>query len=147
MSIKIPQDNLDDWLNDLKPYQRNTLHQLLSSNSPEDVAKIWMTSEGCLSISHFGGTDDTKPFWGMFKKEFTKFLCDKNSYKKEKKELKKLSKISRDSIVSIVSGAIAVTIGYPAVLLVPVVTLLLFTVGEMTINAYCKSIGYSNTSS
>jgi hypothetical protein len=139
MSIPVPEGNIEDWLNELKLYQRNTLKGILLSNEPEKAAEIWITSQGSDIIIHFGGTRDTKPFWDRFRQEFRNFICDDNAYKEEKKALNAEGSITKTLLISVVSSAIGATIGYSATLLAPAVAILLCVVGKMTVNAYCMS--------
>lgn len=139
MSVDIPADDMGEWLKELKPYQRNTLSDILSSNEPERAAEIWVTAQGSEIIVRFGGTQDTKPFWDKFKDEFRKFICDKNAYKEEKKALSTEGGTTKALLISVVSSAIGATIGYSATLLAPAVAILLCLVGKMSINAYCNN--------
>ena len=139
MSIDIPDCNIDEWILELKPYQSNAIKQLLKNNKPEDVAKIWLTTQGISNTIPFGGIRDTKPFWDNFVNEFNKFICDENKYKNEKNALQKESFISKGILISMISSALGAQIGFSATLLAPAVTLLLFTVGKMTKNAYCRT--------
>ena len=82
---------------------------------------------------------DTKPFWDNFVNEFNKFICDDNEYKSEKSAIQKESSISKGILISAISAALGAKIGFAATLLAPAVTLLLFTVGKMTKNAYCAT--------
>jgi hypothetical protein len=135
--IEIPQADVDDWLNVLKPYQRSTLRAFLKDASPETAAERWLSAAGSPNIVPFGGTHDTKPFWDKFKSEFRRFVCDDAAYVEEKKALSGEGPVSKALLVSVVSAAIGATIGYAATLLAPAVTLLLCAVGKMGRNAYC----------
>jgi len=139
MSIQVPEGNIEDWLKELKPYQKNTLSEILLSNDPEKAADIWITSQGSEIIVHFGGTHDTKPFLDRFKQEFRRFICDDSAYSEEKKALNVEGGITKTLLVSAISSAIGATIGYSATLLAPAVAILLCVVGKMTVNAYCKN--------
>lgn len=131
--------NIDEWLLELKPYQRNSIKELLRSNEPEDVAKIWLTSQGASTTIPFGGLQNTKPFWDNFVDEFKKFLCDDTEYVIEKKNIQSETPISKAVLISSISAALGAKIGLAATLLAPAVTILLLCVGKMTINAYCQT--------
>jgi hypothetical protein len=139
MSIKIPAAELDEWLTVLKPYQRKTIEAYLSGGTPEDAAEKWLAATGSPNIVPFGGQANPKPFWDNFKAEFRKFVCDDTAYADEKKALASESPVSKAILVSAVSAAIGAQIGYTATLLAPAVTVLLCTVGKMSIAAYCAS--------
>jgi hypothetical protein len=140
MSIDVPNDKIDDWIIELKPYQRNTIKRLLKKGKePEEIAKTWLTTQGTSNTIPFGGVRDAKPFWDNFVKEFNKFICDENEYKNEKSAFQKESSVSKGILISVISAALGARIGFAATLLVPAVTLLLFCVGKMTKNAYCAT--------
>ncbi len=139
MEFEIPSAELDDWLGELKPYQQNTMKQLLSSSSgPEEAAEKWVTACGAESVIPFGGDRDTRPFWEHLKHEFRKFLCDDNAYAEEKRALFAEGPVARAVLISVLSAAIGATIGYAATLLAPPVAILLWTVCRIGRNAYCS---------
>jgi hypothetical protein len=139
MSLELPVSSIDEWLKELKPYQRNTITKLLEDHEPVDVAKSWITSEGSATTIPFGGVHNPKPFWDNFINEFNKFICDDREYENEKKELKKEAPISKALIIAVIGGALAQRLGLAASLLAPAIALLLFTVGNITVNAYCAT--------
>jgi len=147
MSIEIPELSIDEWVSELKPYQKNSIIQLLQNNEPNDVAKIWLTSHGTTNTIPFGGINDTKPFWDNFVNEFNKFICDDHAYKNEKKDFVKESPLSKTLLISAISAAIGAQIGFSSTLVAPAVALLLFTVGKMTKNAYCATYYPAKTAS
>jgi len=136
--LKIPNGDIDDWLSELKLYQKNTVLKILTSCSPEEAAEIWITATGHENTIPFGGSRDTKPFWDKFKAEFKKFICDDNSYAEEKKALMAESSVTKSILIGVISAAIGAAIGYTATLLAPAVAILLCTVGKIGKNAYCK---------
>lgn len=139
IDLQIPDCELDEWISELKPYQRNTIKQLLATMSPEEVAKKWIMASGSQNIIHFGGTSDPEPFWDRFKSEFRRFVCNDEAYVEEKKALLAEAPNHRVLVMSIISGAIGANIGYAATLLTPAVAVLLYTVGKIGVNAYCNS--------
>ncbi len=138
MNVNIPSGNLEDWINELKLYQKNSIQKLLLNNTPEKVAEIYITSTGPQHTIPFGGERDTKPFWDRFREEFRKFICDDNAYFEEKLRLSKESTVTRTMYISAISAALGATIGFSATLLAPTVAILLSIVVKMGINAYCK---------
>ncbi|MEQ1673526.1 MAG: hypothetical protein ABL865_00590 [Candidatus Nitrotoga sp.] len=139
MTINIPTDDLDNWLKELKPYQRAILKEFLITNDAEQSAEKWLTTTGSPNIAAFGGTENPKPFWERFKNEFHRFLCDETAYTEEKKTLSAESPISKAMVISVISSALGATLGLSATLLAPATTLLLYTVGKMSIAAYCQA--------
>ena len=136
--ITIPSGNLDDWLAELKPYQQRTLREFLNSATPEEAAERWIGATGSKNIVPFGGILDEKPFWEKFNGEFRKFLCDDDAYIAEKKMLHDESSVSKALLISTISASIGATIGFAATILAPAITLLLFSVAKMGLNAYCR---------
>lgn len=135
--FEIPTSDLDEWLNELKPYQRNTINKLLTSSSPEEIAKIWISASGSQNTIQFGGERNTEPFWDRFEGAFKKFICDETSYVEEKSALIAEAPVTRALLIAAVSSAIGATIGYAATLLAPAVVLLFYSVGKIGKNAYC----------
>jgi hypothetical protein len=137
--IEIPNVTLNEWLEELKPYQSKSIQQLALNNDLEEVAKIWITTQGNDSTVPFGAIQDTSPFWNNFKGEFIKFICDDSSYSEEKKLFKKENKQIKTILISTISSSIGATIGFSGAILAPAIVIMLSTVGSMGINAYCKT--------
>lgn len=145
MSIDVPAEDINAWLDELKPYQSSTLKEFLKTEEPEQAAQRWLGSTGSPNIVSFGGERDTQPFWDRFKDEFRKFVCDDKAYAEEKEDLTKQGPASKSVLISTVSATIGATIGYSATLLAPAVVMLLFVVGKMGRNAYCAPAGLQIT--
>lgn len=145
MSIEVPEFSIDEWVNELKPYQKNSIASLLKENEPNEVAKIWLTSHGAYNTIPFGGIRDTTLFWENFVTEFNKFICDDSEYKNEKKDFKSEVPLSKELLISVISAAIGAKLGFAATFVAPAVALLLFTVGKLTKNAYCATYYKSKT--
>lgn len=149
IELQIPDCELDEWLSELKPYQRNTIQQLLVAMPPDEVAKAWIMDSGLQNIVPFGGVNyrvayrvarrDNTPFWDRFKSEFKKFICDDGAYVSEKTALLTEGPATKALLISAISAAIGTSIGYAAILLAPAVAVLLCIVGKIGINAYCNS--------
>lgn len=137
--ISVPSESLESWLSELKPYQRTTIQQFTGSMNPEQAAERWLTTIGSPNIAGFGGAgmQDPKPYWERFKAECNRFLCDEEAYAEEKKEIIAQSPLSKPLLISIMSSAIGATLGTAGTLIAPAVTLMLFTIGQMGLNAYC----------
>jgi len=138
MPIEIPDNEIEEWLSELMPYQRNTIAELIGKFSPEEAAEKWITAKGAQNTIPFGGSKDTKPFWDKFREELDKFLCDYDSYIEEKAALNNEAGLTKAVLISGISAAIGATIGYTATLLAPPVAILLWSVGKMGVNAYCN---------
>ena len=139
MDLEIFEGTISDWLAPLKPYQRNSIIELLKDHDEVETAKIWVSSHGPENTVPFGGIPNTKPFWDNLKLEFNKFICDDITYKKEKESLKSESNIPKELLISAISAAIGATLGFTATLLAPAIALLLFSVTKITKNAYCNT--------
>ena len=139
MSFVVPYESLESWLAELKPYQRNTLQQFLIAQEPEKAAEMWLTTIGSPNIAGFGGVaSDPKPFWVRFKAECHRFVCDETAYSDDKKAFLSKVPVSKDVLISVMSGAIGANLGTAGTLVAPAVTLILFTVGRIGLNAYCS---------
>lgn len=140
MALEIPSAEPAEWLESLKPYQRNAIIEFVSHGTLEDAAKKWLSTTGSPNIAAFGGSGDTKPFWDRFATEFKKFICDEGSYVEEKKALGSESAPMKAILISAISAAIGATLGYAATLLAPAVALMLCIVGKMGKNAFCGGV-------
>lgn len=147
MSIEIPESSIEEWINELKPYQRSSINQLLKSSEPNDVAKLWLTSHGAINTIPFGGIQDTNLFWKNFIDEFNKFICDETQYANEKKDFGNEVPLTKTILISVISAAIGAKLGFSATFVAPAVALSLFTVGKMTKNAYCATYYKGKTES
>lgn len=139
MSIEIPELSVDEWISGLKPYQKNSINQLLKTNEPNDAGRIWLTSHGALNTIPFGGIKDTSLFWQNFINEFNKFICDDTQYTNEKKDFGNEVPLTKEILISVISAAIGAKLGFSATFVAPAVALTLFTVGKLTKNAYCAT--------
>jgi len=138
-ALQISDGDVNDWLSELKPYQRDTLQVFLLTATPEEAAERWLSSTGSPNIVPFGGPHDSKPFWNRFKEEFRKFVCDDQAYIEERRSLVAQGPVGKAVVVSMISATIGATIGYSATLLAPAVALLLCAIGKMGVNAYCSA--------
>lgn len=131
----------EEWLNELKPYQKNSILILIEQYGQEKAAEIWITSNGPLNNVPFGGANqNTQPLFDRFKIEFQKFICGHPDYESFRKKLGAETPVVKTLYISIISSAIGATIGFSATLLAPAVAILLSTVGQMGLNAYCAGI-------
>lgn len=137
--IAIPNIGIDSWLEVLKPYQQQSLQQLISQHGEEKAAQIWLTAKGVSSTKHFGGIDtNDNEFWDRFKAEFKSFICGDDKYDSQRAQLVSQAPIAHAVFLSIVSGALASTLGFAASLLAPAIVIMLNLVSKMGVNSYCK---------
>lgn len=54
--MEIVSESLDEWLSTLKPFQRNTIKNLLQNNdgNEEKVAELWLNSFGPINTATYG---------------------------------------------------------------------------------------------
>ncbi|GGG98772.1 hypothetical protein GCM10011416_16260 [Polaribacter pacificus] len=133
--------NLEDWLSELKVYQKNSIEQLVSEFGEEEAMEKWLSANGPKDNVPFGGiqTNDSKPFLDKFKAEFKKFICNHPDYEEEHNKLNVESPVTKAIWISIISAALGATLGFAATLLAPVVAIMLSIVGKMGIKAYCEN--------
>lgn len=142
--IEVPESDLEEWIGELKPYQREALDEIMKEMEAEEAAKKWLTSQGPEDIISFGGTRDAEPFWDKFKSEFKKFLCKEDEYVEFKREIRQKSNVTKQLLISSISAAIGSTIGFAATLLAPAVAVMLNLVGHMGVNAYCEGVEFES---
>lgn len=134
----IPKLGLDEWLNELKPYQRELIKNLVENYGEEVAIEKWLSANGPSDTIQFGGDGNVEPFLQRFKDEFNKFICGHEDYKKERKEYETYGEEIRTMMVASIAGAIGAKIGIASAIISPIVVLSLYTVGKIGLNAYCK---------
>jgi hypothetical protein len=132
---------LENWLSELKAYQRNSIVTLIDEYGEENAVEKWLSANGPKDNVPFGGiqTADTKPFLDKFKTEFKKFVCNHPDYEEDRKKLNLESPIVKGIWISVISAALGATLGFAATLLAPAVAVMLSIVGKMGLNAYCAN--------
>jgi len=132
---------LENWLSELKAYQRNSIVTLIDEYGEENAVEKWLSANGPKDNVPFGGlqSTDTKPFLDKFKTEFKKFVCNHPDYDEERKKLNMESPVVKAIWISVISAALGATLGFAATLLAPVVAVMLSLVGKMGLNAYCAN--------
>lgn len=140
--INIPQDDVDSWLETLKPYQSSIIKSFLESEGEELAIELWLGASGPESTSQFGGSSinptGKKIFLEQFKIEFKKFICGSDKYSEERKNLSKLGGDIKAYLVSTISAAISIPLGTTAVFIAPAVVIMLIAVSRIGINAWCS---------
>lgn len=130
---------LDDWISALKPYQSNSISQMVTEFGEEEAAKNWLSANGPRSTVGFGGASNPEPFYDRFMDEFKKFICGDESYDEFRAQLGAESPVVKTIYISVISTALGATLGYTATLLAPAVAILLHLVGKMGVNAWCAA--------
>ena len=137
--MDIPNNTVQEWINALKPYQSNSVSQLVDAYGEEEAIKRWLSANGPNSTIKFGGTGNSpEPFFFMFKEEFSKFICGDESYSKYREQLMAETPIAKTIYISCISAALGAALGYAATLLAPAVAIMLHIVGAMGVNAWCN---------
>ncbi|MBE7640976.1 hypothetical protein GUB10_11590 [Salegentibacter sp. BLCTC] len=142
MIKEIENIKLEDWLSELKNYQKTSIESLISNYGEDEAIVKWLSAEGPNDTVPFGGNNkklDSEPFLNKFKDEFKKFICDHPDYSEERKKLKSQSNITNAIFISVISAALGATLGFAATLLAPAVAIMLAIVGRIGVNAYCKN--------
>ena len=136
---QLPSFEFDELLSALKPYQSKIMLQLKEKNGVEEAAKIWFSANGPSDTQKFGGSDPNglASFWEKFNSEFRLFICDKK-YKKERGELLATAKPTCFVVVTGISGYIGSSLGFAPSFLAPSVAMMVYLVGKVGINAWCK---------
>jgi len=133
--------NLEDWVSELKTYQKKTIEILIAEYGEEEAVEKWLSANGPKDNIPFGGvqSNDSKPFLDRFKTEFKKFICNHPDYEEEREKLNMESPVVKAIWISVISAALGAVLGFAATLLAPVVAIMLSIVGKMGISAYCAN--------
>lgn len=134
----IENATLEEWLDPLKSYQKNSMSQLTEQHGVEEAVKCWLSAQGPKSTVGFGGGANPEPFYDRFLEEFRKFICGHASYDQIRQQLGMESTIVKGICISTISTALGATLGFAATLLAPAVAALLYLVGQMGTNAWCE---------
>lgn len=140
--INIEKLTLEEWLKELKPYQKNTIIQLVDKYGEERAAEEWLSSVGPIETAQFGGVasdqNQIKSYWSRVKKEFDKLICGHSDYTNEREKLISGGKVIGTGAVTTISVWIAPIVGLSVPILVPAIILLLHTVAKISVKAYCS---------
>jgi len=140
--INLPQYDLNTWLQELKPYQKDDIDILLQMNhhNPEIVAEICLSANGASNTVKFGGVVvQESTFFNNFKAEIKNFICGDSKYDYYYEQLKKCIEPNRYKTTLITSICMAIhgILGVSAAVIYPAVILLLSSIAAIGINAYC----------
>ena len=146
--IEIENLTLEDWLINLKPYQRLYLNQLVEKFGEERAAEEWIMAKGPLQTATFGGsesnTPDTNSYWNRLKEEFDKLICGHPEYQKEQEKFVSAGKAIGTGAIATLANWFAPLVGMPPAILIPAIILLLHTTSKMGVNAYCSTKNYNS---
>ena len=136
----IPSFEFDELLAALKPYQATAISKLKEKHGEEEAAKLWLSANGPSDTQKFGGANpvDSKPFWDKFNEELRLFVCGDKKYKKERDKLFSEAKPVSIVLISGISGFLGSTLGFAPSLLAPAVAMMLYAIGKVGVNAWCK---------
>ncbi|RZM20956.1 MAG: hypothetical protein EOO88_34680 [Pedobacter sp.] len=138
-AITFPSFDRAEMLNCLRPYQRDVIEPLLDTHSEEDVAKLWLASEGPSGSAKFGGIgSDNQPFWDRVKAEFRMLVCGDEKYSSLRNKINETGKPSAQAIIGLASLSIASQLGVATALIAPAITILLYVAVKVGINAWCS---------
>ena len=141
--IEIENLSLEKWLNQLKPYQRNVIEQLIAKYGEEKAAEEWINARGPMQTVTFGGVaedaNNKKNYWNRLKNEFDKFLCGHHDYQDEHDKFVAAGKPIGLGAVAYIADWLAPAVGMSTAILIPAITLLLCTAAKMGVKAYCST--------
>lgn len=140
IQLEIPNYELDDWIDSLKPYQQKIIVQLVDENGVEGAIDKWLKANGPCNTVKFGGesSNEDDKFSERFKMEINKFICGHPSYEKYREEYSEFTIDTKITLISSLSALLGAKLGVTAGALAPVIVLTLYLVGSMGRNAYCS---------
>jgi hypothetical protein len=131
----------DDWIASLPAYSRDPIQELMRGGAaPDEIAAMWVSATAANTFRF--STEQKSPapatFTANVKKEVREFICG-TKYKKERDALFGENALSRTMLISGVAAAIAPAVGVATAVLLPVVALVLASLGKIAINAWCAT--------
>lgn len=142
--MDIPNLELDEWIEVLKPYQRKIVIELVDKYGLEEAIDRWIVSSGPINTVKFGGNKDSSKhkFTELYKIEINKFLCGHPDYLEYRAEFSKHNEAIKLGIVSTITSIISPKLGVAGTVLAPLIVLSLSLFGKMGMNAYCSTITF-----
>ena len=133
---------MDEWLEALPEYQRQSIAALLSDHDPVQVATIWLANSGPQDTAPFGGIRTAaNNFYDNILQELQKAICGSEEYAAERKELAEATKGGgKLLLVGALSTAIAPHVGAAAAVIAPTVALTLGIVGNAGKATACDAL-------
>lgn len=134
------EDKEYNWIETLPKYQQNTLSDLLSNNTPEEVAITWLTASTQNTSPFSAKQENTNTYFEMIKKELHKLLCGNKEYEKEREALSGIisSENNKKMLISSISGIIGSKVGLAATFVAPITVLIIMTITKVSLNAWCN---------
>lgn len=132
----------DQWISTLQNFQKDSIKQLSAQGNTYDaIAELWITATipATAPFSAEGGPNVNSTYFEKLKEEFRAFICGHKKYEKEREEISTGQKSVHTYVVSTMSVAIAPHVGSVAVVIVPVLVLMLASLGKISINAWCAN--------
>jgi hypothetical protein len=132
----------DFWIDTLPAYQRDSVRQMRAKGVPyEQIAATWIAASTS-TTAPFSSGNVPPPDLGFIEKlqaEVRAFLCGDKRYDADRKKLLASGGQLQMVVVSAMSAAIAPTVGSVAVVVLPLIALILATLGKFSLNAYCAA--------
>lgn len=129
----------EEGTKNLPPYQANVINELLKENSLERTAEIWAEYSIENTSPFSAGKADTPTYVKEIKKEFKKFICGDTKYESNRKEIESKVGITENPIIiSSISSMIGNQIGLAGSFVAPVLVLLIKSILDISINAWCN---------
>jgi len=136
------EDEPVKWIQELPPYQRDSIEKLLSDGASfDDVAQAWI-SAAAANTYHFAASapvGSKGAFLESLKYEVRAFLCGDKKYKKERDGLFGEKGLARTYVVSALAVAIAPHLSVASAVIAPLIALILASIGKVALNAWCAS--------
>lgn len=142
--MEVPNYELSEWLDVLKPYQGEIVKQLVEKYGAEEAIDRWISAKGPMNVVKFGGNgeDGREKFAQRYKNEINKLICGHSDYSKERIEFGKINESTRATIVSSLSSFIGSQLGVSGAILSPIIVLSLYLVGKAGVKAYCSGLKF-----
>lgn len=143
--MEIIDEDLEYWLNILKPFQRNTIKKLLQANDndEETAARLWLSSFGPINTVTFGGLPSAaspKNYFQCLKEEINKFICGNESYEEDRGKILNGVKVINVGMATKIASVLAPIVGVSIAIITPPVVLMLHAIGKLSVNAYCAMV-------
>lgn len=138
--IELPKISLEEALGQLKPYQKDTMLELISNFGEEGAAEQWISAKGPSGLEKFGGErNKSKSFWQNIRIEFNLLLCGDEKYTDIRTQINQAISKHSKTIIGIASTAIAASLGVQAALIAPVIAILIYLSAKIGVNAWCAT--------
>lgn len=137
---EIISGELEDWLSALPEYQADSLRKWKEAGASEDeIMEKWVIGFGSDQTNPFGTSPKNKNYFEQLQSEFKKLICGDSKYGHIRDELLENKNIIKGTIIYIIAAAIGAELGLAAALIAPVVAVLLYAVGKVTVEAWCAT--------